>query len=79
MWYLDYHGFEAIIQLSTGRNGMRTSNMVREYIGFLSTSQDIPPSCSSKPLQSWTAFDTFTRYLESRSGWKPYTTCQGMP
>ena len=28
MWYLDYHGFEAIIRLSTGRNGTQTSNMV---------------------------------------------------
>ena len=27
-WYLGYHGFEAIIELSTGRNGMRTFNMV---------------------------------------------------
>ena len=29
MWYFGYHGFEAIIQLSTGKNGMRTFNMVR--------------------------------------------------
>ena len=28
LWYLGYHGFEAIIQLSIGRNGMRTFNMV---------------------------------------------------
>ena len=59
MWYLGYHGFEAIIQLSTGRKGMRTSNMVRVHTGCLSTSQDIPPSCSSKPLRSWTFFRHF--------------------
>ena len=28
MWYLGYHGFEAIIRLSTGRNGMRTYDKV---------------------------------------------------
>ena len=33
MWYLGYHGFEGIIQLSTGRNGMRTSNIVRVHTG----------------------------------------------
>ena len=59
MWSLDYHGFEAITQLSTGRKGMRTSNMVRQHTGCLSTSQDIPPSCSSKPLQSWTFVSHF--------------------
>ena len=59
MWYLDYHGFEAIIELSTGMNGMRTSNMVREHTGCLATSQDIPPSCSSKPLRSRTFFRHF--------------------
>ena len=31
MWYLGYNALEAIIKLSTGRNGMRTSNMVREH------------------------------------------------
>ena len=31
MWYLDYHGFKAIIQLSFGRNSMRTSNMIRVH------------------------------------------------
>ena len=38
---------------------MRTSNVVREHTGCLSTSQDIPPSCSSKPLRSWTFFRHF--------------------
>ena len=59
MWYLDYHGFKAIIQLSTERNGMRTSNMARVHTGCLLTSRDIPPSCSSKPLRSWTFFQYF--------------------
>ena len=59
MWYLDYHGFEAIIRLSAGRNGMRTSNMVRIRTGCLLVNQDIPPSCSSKPLRSWTFFRYF--------------------
>ena len=59
MWYLGYHGFEAIIQLSTGRNGMQTFNMVRVHTDCLSTSQGIPPSCSSKPPQSWTFFRHF--------------------
>ena len=57
MWYLDYHGFEAM--MSTGSSGMRTSNMARVHTGCLLTSQDIPPSCSSKPLQSWTFFRHF--------------------
>ena len=39
-----------IIQLSTGRNGMPTYGMVRVDTDCLSTSQGIPPSCSSKPL-----------------------------
>ena len=55
MWYLGYHGFEGIIQLSTGRNGMWTFNMVRVDTDCLSTIQGIPPSCSSKPLPSWTS------------------------
>ena len=38
---------------------MRTSNMVRVHTGCLLTSQDIPPSCSSKPLRSWTFFRYF--------------------
>ena len=59
MWCLDYHGFEAIIQLSSGRNGTRTSNMVRVHTGCLLTNQDIPSSCSFKPLRSW----TFLRYF----------------
>ena len=28
MWYLGYHGFEAMTRLSTRRNGMRTYDMV---------------------------------------------------
>ena len=59
MWYLGYHGFEAIVQLSTGRNGMRTFNMVRVHSDCPSTSQGIPPSCSSKPLRSWIFFRHF--------------------
>ena len=59
MWCLDYHGFEAIIQLSTERNGTRTSNMIRVHTGCLLTNQDIPPSCSFKPLPSWTFFRYF--------------------
>ena len=59
MWYLDYRGFEAITQLSTGMNCMLTSNMVQKHTGCLSTSQDIPPSCSSKPLRGW----TFSRHF----------------
>ena len=59
MWYLDYHGFEAIIRLSTGRNGTQTSNMVRTRTGGLLVNQDIPPSYSFKPLRSWTFFRYF--------------------
>ena len=59
MWYLDYHGFEATIQLSTGRNGTRTSNMVGIRTGYLLANQDIPPSYSFKLLQSWTFFRYF--------------------
>ena len=59
MWYLDYHGFEATIQLSTGRNGTPTSNMVRIRTGYLLANQDIPPSYSFKLHQSW----TFLRYF----------------
>ena len=61
MWYLDYHGFEAIIRLSTGRNGTQTSNMVPICTGRLLVNQDIPPSYSFKPLQSWTFFRYFHR------------------
>ena len=59
MWYLDYHGFEATIRLSTGRNSTQTSNMVRTRTGCLLANQDIPPSYSFKPLQSWTFFRYF--------------------
>ena len=59
MWYFGYHGFEAITQLSTGRNGMRTFNMVRVHTDCLSRSQGIPPSCSSKRLRSWIFFRHF--------------------
>ena len=59
MWCLDYHGFKAIIQLATGRNGTRTSNMVRVCTGCLLMNQDIPPSCNFKPLRSWTFFRYF--------------------
>ena len=56
---LGLHGFEAIIGLSTGRSGTRTSNMVRVRTGCLSMNQDIPPSCSFKPLRSCTFFRYF--------------------
>ena len=59
MWYLDYHGFEARTQLSTGRNGTPTSNMVRVRTSYLLANQDIPPSYSFKLLQSWTFFRYF--------------------
>ena len=59
MWYLDYHAFEAMIRLSTGRSGTHTSKMVRVHTGCLSVNQDIPPSYSFKPLQSWTFFRNF--------------------
>ena len=59
MWYLDYHGFEATIELSTGRNGTPTSNMVRIRTGYLLANQDIPPSYSFKLLLSWTFFRYF--------------------
>ena len=59
MWYLDYHGFEATTQLSTGKNGMPTSNMARICTSCLLANQDIPPSYSCKPLQSWTFFRYF--------------------
>ena len=58
-WYLDYHGFKATTQLSTGMNGTPTSNMVRICTGCLLANQDIPPSSSFKPLQSWTFFRYF--------------------
>ena len=56
MWYLGYHGFEVKTQLSPGRNGTPTSNMVRICTGCLLANQDIPPSYSFKLLQSWTFF-----------------------
>ena len=59
MWYLDYHGFEATIQLSTGKNGSPTSNMIRIRTGCLFANQGIPPSYSFKPLQRWTFFRYF--------------------
>ena len=59
MWYLDYHGFEATIQLSTGRNGTPTSSMVRICTDYPLVSQDIPPGYSFKLLQSWTFFRYF--------------------
>ena len=59
MWYLDYHGFEATIQLSTGRNGAPTSNMVQILTGCLLANQGIPPSYSFEKLQSWTFFRYF--------------------
>ena len=59
MWCLDYHGFEAIIRLSTRRNGTQTSNMVPVCTGHLLMNQDIPPSCSFKPLRTRTFFRYF--------------------
>ena len=59
MWCLDYHGFEAITQLPTGRNGMQTYGMVRPHTDCPLTSPGIPPSCSSSPLQSWIFFGHF--------------------
>ena len=59
MWYLDYHGFEATIELSTGRSGTQTFNMVQICTGCLLANQDIPPSYSFKPLRSWTFFRYF--------------------
>ena len=59
MWHLDYHGFEATIRLSTGRNGTQTSNMVRIRTGCLLANQGIAPSYSFKPLRRWTFFRYF--------------------
>ena len=59
MWYLDYHGFEATIRLSTGRNGTQTSNMVGLRAGCLLANQGIPCSYSFKQNQSWTFFRYF--------------------
>ena len=59
MWYLDYHGFKGTAQLSTGRNGTPTSNMVRVGTGYLLANQHVPPSYSFKLLQSWTFFRYF--------------------
>ena len=59
MWYLGCHGFEAIIQMSNGQNGMRTFKSVPVHTDCPSTSQDIPRSCISKPLRSWTFFRYF--------------------
>ena len=59
MWCLDYHGFEAIIRLSTARSGTQTFNMVRVPTGRLLMNQDTPPSCSFKPLGSRTFFRYF--------------------
>ena len=59
MWYLDYHGLEAIIQLSARGNGTQTSNMVRIRFGCFLANQGILPSYSFKPLRSWTFFRYF--------------------
>ena len=59
MWYFDNHGFEATIQLSTGRNGTPTSIMVRTGTGCYLANQGIPPSYSFKLLQGWTFFRYF--------------------
>ena len=59
MWYLDCHGFEATIRLSTKRNGTQTSNLVRICSGCFLPTQGIPPSYSFKPLRSWTSFRYF--------------------
>ena len=79
MWYLGYNGFEAIIQLSTGRNGMRHSTWF-EFIPIVfrrvkAFHQAAVPSC----FEVGSSFDTFIQYLGSKSGWKPYTTCQRTP
>ena len=58
MWCLDYHGFEAVIRLSTGRKGTQTSNVAQVRAGCLLMNQDNLPSCSLKPLRS----STFFRY-----------------
>ena len=59
MRWLGYHGFEAITRLSTARNCMRTYGMVQVHTDCPWTSQDTPPSCSSRPLRSWIFFGHF--------------------
>ena len=68
MWYLDYHGCEATIRLSTGRNSTQTSNMVQSRTGCLLANQGIPPTYSFKPLQSWTFFRYFHPVPRKRVG-----------
>ena len=79
MWYLGYHGFKAIIQLSTGRNGMRTFNMI-EFIPIVFRQvKAFHQAAVSSRFEIGSSFDTFIQYLGSKSGWKPCTTCQGTP
>ena len=59
MWYVGYRGFKAMIEMSPGRNGMRTYDMVRVHTDCLLTSQGFPPSCSAKALRSWIFFRHF--------------------
>ena len=79
MWYLGYHGFEAITRLSTGRNGMRTYDMVRVHTDCPSTSQEFHPAAVPGRFKVGSSFDTFIQYLESKSGWKPTPPAKERP
>ena len=37
------------------------------------------PAAVPGRFEAGSSFDSFIQYLESKSGWKPYTTCQGAP
>ena len=79
MWYLRYHGIEAIIRLSTGRNCMGTYDMVQVHTDCIRRVKAFHQAAVPSRFEVGSSFDTFIQYLESKSGWKRYTTCQRTP
>ena len=59
IWFLAYHGLEAITQLLTGRSVMQMYDTVQLHTYCPSMSPGIPRSYNSRPLPSWISFGHF--------------------
>ena len=68
MWYLDYHGFEAKIRLSTGRSGTQTCNMICVRTGFFWRIKTFRQVTVTSRFEAGPSFDTFIQCLGSECG-----------
>ena len=79
MWYVGYHGFETIIQLSTGKNDMQTSKRFQFMPIVPRRVKTLHPAAVPSSFEVGSSSNTFIQYLERKSGWKPYNTYQRTP